>query len=388
MKEKGDETMQSENKLEFTLKKSLGINLARAKFIASFITALLIVQTVKLTRISNSMDGEANTDSKYKRCQRFFRFFSFDFTKLSKFLFDLYPGDKNNVILALDRTNWKFGKVDINILMLSITYDGIAFPIMWKILDNKGGASSTYDRIQILEDFVNVFGKDIIKCILCDREFIGKEWVYYLKYVAKINFRIRVKEKEVINKKNGQMAPLKNFFRNIRPGEEKILDGKRTLWGLQVFAACVKSPLGELVIIITDDEVYSALSDYACRWEIESLFKCFKTSGFNLEDTHLTQTDKINNLLGIVSIGFTWAYLTGELECEKRPIKIKSHGRKEKSVFKVGLDYLHRILLHKWKYTKEYIEIIVILCKCPTSYGCLSNNGSAPPEGLPDELVG
>ena len=114
------------------------------------------------------------------------------------------------------------------------------------------------------------------------------------------------------------------------------------------------------------------LSDYACRWEIESLFKCFKTSGFNLEDTHLTNTDKINNLLGIVAIGFTWAYLTGELECEKRPIKIKSHGRKEKSIFKVGLDYLHRILLYKWKYIKEYVEIIAILCKCSTGYGCLT----------------
>lgn len=354
--------MLSENELKSTLKSSLGINLSRAKFIVAFMTALFIVQTVKLTRISNSMDVKANKDSRYKRCQRFFKDFKFDFIMLSKFLFRLYPGDKENVILAIDRTNWKLGKIDINILMLSITYDGIAFPVMWKMLDNNGGSSNTNDRIQIIERFIGVFGKEIIKSILCDREFIGKDWVYYLKNVANINFRIRVKEKEIINKKNGQLAPLKNFFRSIGPGQEKILEGRRILWGHHVFIACVKSSLGELVIVITDDEAYSALSDYAIRWEIESLFKCFKKSGFNLEDTHLTHTERVNNLLGIVAIGFTWAYLSGELECEKQPIMIKSHGRKEKSVFKVGLDHLHRILLYRLKYISEYQEIINILC--------------------------
>lgn len=353
--------MLGKEKLSKTLKDSLDINLARAKFIALFVTTIFVVQTVKLTKISNSMDGEAKTESKYKRCQRFLKFFKFDHKKLSNFLFRLFPGDKENLVIAIDRTNWKFGKFDINILFLALTYKGIAFPILWIMLDNNGGSSNTRERIELLEKFIEIFGKEKIKCILCDREFIGKYWIYYLKNVAKINFRIRVKEKEFINKKNGELAPLKNFFRNIGPGQCKILEEKRFIWGHKVFIACVKSPLGELVIIITDDEVYSALSDYANRWEIETLFKCLKTGGFNLEETHLKHTERINTLIGLVAIAFFLAYLSGDLECEKKPIKIKSHGRKAVSVFRVGLDLLHRIFRRPWDYSIEYQCFIKIV---------------------------
>lgn len=36
--------------------------------------------------------------------------------------------------LALDRTNWKVGVVDLNILMLSIVYRGIGVPVVWVVL--------------------------------------------------------------------------------------------------------------------------------------------------------------------------------------------------------------------------------------------------------------
>ena len=34
----------------------------------------------------------------------------------------------------MDRTNWQWGKKNINILMLSITYKGIAIPLFWSLL--------------------------------------------------------------------------------------------------------------------------------------------------------------------------------------------------------------------------------------------------------------
>lgn len=40
-------------------------------------------------------------------------------------------------ILSLDRTNWLFGKCQINILCLGVVYEGIAIPLMWTMLDNK-----------------------------------------------------------------------------------------------------------------------------------------------------------------------------------------------------------------------------------------------------------
>lgn len=50
-----------------------------------------------------------------------------------------------------------------------------------------------------------------------------------------------------------------------------------------------------LVIVATNQlETIDAMTAYARRWEIESLFACLKGRGFNLEDTHLTHMDRVS----------------------------------------------------------------------------------------------
>ena len=61
----------------------------------------------------------------------------------------------------MDRTNWQRGKKNINILMLSITYKGIAIPLFWRLLDKKGN-SNTNERIVLMERFIAQFGKNNI----------------------------------------------------------------------------------------------------------------------------------------------------------------------------------------------------------------------------------
>ena len=92
----------------------------------------------------------------------------------------------------MDRTNWKLGGKDINILMLGISYKNIAFPLMFKMLDKKGN-SNTEERIALINDFINWFGSDCIDCLLVDREFVGKEWIDFLND-NKIAYHIRIRE--------------------------------------------------------------------------------------------------------------------------------------------------------------------------------------------------
>ena len=63
-----------------------------------------------------------------------------------------------------------------------------------------------------------------------------------------------------------------------------------------------------------------------------------KSSGFNVEDTHLTHLDRIERLFAIMIIAFTWAYLTGiHKHLFIVPIRILKHGRRAKSIFKLLL---------------------------------------------------
>src|SRR4030095_2671870 len=78
--------------------------------------------------------------------------------------------------LTLDRTNWQFGKTDLNILLLGIVHQGIAYPLVWVVLP-KAGNSHTDERITVIDIFLDLFGKEQIACLLADREFVGAAWL-------------------------------------------------------------------------------------------------------------------------------------------------------------------------------------------------------------------
>ncbi len=354
--------MENLKELEVKLGGHFKINSCRLKFITAFISILFLARTVNFTHIAKLMPGSAFISSQYRKIQRFFENYDFDLDIVARFMVANIPNNNEKFYLTLDRTNWKFGTFNINILVLGIACNGISFPILWILLDKKGN-SNTLERIQIIEKFILLFGREKIKFLLCDREFIGKEWFNYLIDKAKISFRIRVKDCYLINKKDGNESKIKNFFRNIKPGEYKVLDGKRKLWGLYLYVVGGKNTDGELIVIVTDIDPETALRDYLIRWGIEVLFKCLKTNGFNFEDTHLKDRKKISKLLGLLAIAFCWAYIVGEYCAKINPIKIKKHLRKEKSVFRLGADFLGNIILYSRQKAKEF-KIVVGLLSC------------------------
>ncbi len=65
----------------------------------------------------------------YRRMQRFFAGQYFDYRQISQLIFK-YVFIRPSATDFLDRTNWKWGKRNINILMLAIVYRGIAIPIL------------------------------------------------------------------------------------------------------------------------------------------------------------------------------------------------------------------------------------------------------------------
>src|SRR5262249_53921294 len=104
--------------LEQTLIDNLPWNKARIKFVARFLLALYATRTVNLSILATTFSGRAKDDSNYKRLQRFLRHFAVPYSQVAEFVVRLL-GVPGPYTLALDRTNWKVGAVDINILMLS-----------------------------------------------------------------------------------------------------------------------------------------------------------------------------------------------------------------------------------------------------------------------------
>jgi hypothetical protein len=329
---------------------------ARIKFFVLLCTALCKMQTVCFERLAEGMDSDAQISSCLRRIQRFFAEFVIDYDKIASILFSLLPC-KSNLIISIDRTNWQFGKTDINIFMLSVCYDGIAFPIVWKMLAKRGN-SNCEERIVLIKRFIELFGKECIKAVVADREFIGNEWLSYLQ-AESIPFHIRIKDNMWFTKPDGEKMRMSWILQGCRLGEAyhhpKILYLDKAL----VYVSGMKIKNGQYLIIVSYDKQQQALLSYKERWQIETMFKAFKTKGFNIEDTHLSDIDRIDKLVAVIAIAFTWAYKAGIYVHENiKPIVIKKHKRKAYSFFKYGLKFITNALLVRFDQLLTFINVL------------------------------
>ncbi len=131
------------------------------------------VRSINLTKIANAYPSEAQADSRYRRMQRFVHDCPINFDTVAWFMMRLFNFVNQAFYFTLDRTNWQWDKININILMLAIVYKGVSVPVYWTVF-NKRGNSNTQERIDLMEKFIAQFGKQNIIRILADREFVGE----------------------------------------------------------------------------------------------------------------------------------------------------------------------------------------------------------------------
>lgn len=326
---------------------------ARVKFLSAFILSLIKLTTVNFTKLANALNGKAKKKSNYRRIQRFFAAFDLPYDLVAKLILHLLP-IKSDFTISIDRTTWDFGKLTINILTAGIVYRGVAFPIAWMLLP-KMGNSNTGERILLMERLLKRVDKDLIRVIVADREFIGQEWFAWLKTQG-VRFAIRVKENATTPNGKGDIA-LRRLFADLHLHQERILRKPRLIYGHPLYLSVIRLP-DEFVIVASNEKGRKSLDAYKRRWGIEVLFAALKSRGFDLEQTHLVHIERIEKLIALLAIAFTWAHLVGEWIAQTKPLKIKKHGRKEQSLFRYGLDHLQYVLLNIQDQIQQFFQCI------------------------------
>ena len=228
--------------------------------------------------------------------------------------FTVYGGP---YVLSMDRTNWQFGSFDINALVIGVTYKGGAFPILFRLLPKRGN-SNTKERIQIMDRFIRLFGKSNIKCLVADREFVGQDWLGYLNR-ERIPYHLRIRENFwVKDPRTGKEFKAWWMFNHLKYGQSEYQMRIYYVNGQLCYlsGARLKNQDGkvELQIVVSYNKPEEAISSCKERWQIETAFRAMKTSGFNIEDTHLANIDRIEKLFAVMTIAFVWAIYSGNLQ--------------------------------------------------------------------------
>ncbi len=325
------------NNLKSTLQLNFKWKNSRLRLLSGFITSLILVCTINLTKIAPFLNTRIKTSSSYRSLQRFFKNFKIDYREYMHFVLKILP-KQEKFFLVMDRTNWKFGHKDINILMLGIIYKHHCFPFCWELL-HKQGSSSTQERKQLLSEAISVLGKDRIRAILCDREFIGVRWFGYLLSES-IDFHIRlpkhIKAGSILKQNRKTVSEIFRIWKlNVKVSYPKQVN----IFGYKLWLSGMKTEKDSCIVVSSNNDADS-LGTYQLRWTIENMFGAFKSRGFNFEDTHLKDYEKLKKLIALVSIAYIWCIMVGLWVSESIKIRIATHGRKERSIFRTGLDYL------------------------------------------------
>lgn len=327
-----------------TLEASLNSNKARLKVLAGIILGIIKSRDVNLNTLASYQTSHAKHSSQHKKLYRFFLQWFIPWGDLIAFTLSRIPKPEEGYILSIDRTNWQFGTMHVNILTVGVVVGKAAIPLVWSTLPQttKRGNSNANQRIELMSKLLKYLPVEEIHFLAMDREFHGKKWLKWLNNQNLI-WVLRIKKSTLIS---GTSAS------NL--GVSRVQDRyqREEVWGLPLYFGC-KSILegrdSHLYVVSNKFTPREALKAYQKRWAIEVLFGHLKKKGFNLENTHLCQADKMDRLIAVLALAFLFTVGWGLIVKE---ITTLDATEKRKSIFRLALD-LMRSMLENPIYYKE-----------------------------------
>ena len=340
---------------------NLNANHARLKNLCLLVSAVLLHRTVNLVILATTSDGKkVSNESRYRRFQDFFQRFELCLPSVGRIILSRIPKPPAGYLLAMDRTNWQFGRRDINFLVVAIVVGSVSIPIVWKVLPkkNKRGNSNASQRIALTKTLLKLIPAGEIEALTMDREFIGKQWLRWLDEQG-VGYVVRIKKNVIVGQyQAGELA--------CRKGKKPV--GAQDIFGLKLFFSSKSMKAGGradwLFVVSNRFQGREALALYRRRWGIERLFGHLKKKGFDLETTHMTDGAKLEKLFAVVVLAFLFSFSWG---CHLRATsqKTSSHS-KRKSLFRLGLEDILKLLnspLEKMQRSQELKEFLLWLKK-------------------------
>jgi hypothetical protein len=315
-------------------------NFARKTCLAMIVVALIQTRKVQFNELATVLNDEAKIASNQNRIEDFFREVTLNFGEVARLMIALLP-PRVKLRLTIDRTEWNFGLCQVNILMILVGYRDLQIPLYWELLDNKSGNSNGQSRIELLEKCFVLIDKKRIGLVLGDREFVGHEWIKYLKDNS-LNFVMRLPKHHTLTDEAGETRLITELGLSV--GQSRCLPNRQvdSCWGnvwvkrldeteyLYLFGSVEACFLGQL---------------YRKRWCIEAFFQNLKGRGFDLESSHLRSLEKLSKLVALVSLAYAFCAGVGLYYHEKvQSIRVKKHGYKANSFARYGLNQLRALL--------------------------------------------
>jgi len=287
-----------------------GHRITRIRILALWIYGLLQAEHCSLYRVAKHLPLRTNKASKIQRLKRFLKnpgiVVERIYAEIVKVMLKKWNG--RSLDIAMDRTQWGV----FNLLLCGIAYGKRVLPLGWRLL-NHSGNSSFDEQKELLDSIRPLLPEKCQILLLGDGEFKGVE---LMKYALSNgwDFSLGQSKSTWMKYPSGEWEQLKKL---------KVSDGMPCYYqGVFLTKEHEFGPVNVIAYWDREEERirYVVTNRRACRatlnwgkrrsW-IEATFKDFKTGGFQLESSRLTNPDRMNRLLLVMAITYLWCYHVG-----------------------------------------------------------------------------
>lgn len=248
-------------------------------------------------------------------------------------------------------------------LMVCVVYRQRALPLAWLVYKGKRGHTTTERHIAALTQVLPLIPAAAEVVLLGDGEYDSPDLLAWMERETDWAFVVRSAANVLITQ-GGLQYPLAELAaRRTQTSVKPILFTEQEYGPLQAIAWW-DEPYEKPIYLITNlPDPQQACRYYQRRALIETLFSDQKSRGFQIDKSHLAEPERLARLLLASSLAYLWLIYLGLLvsHCEAKRRLIDRTDRTDKSLFRLGYDWL-KYVLRRGKPFDVAFHLPVTLC--------------------------
>lgn len=330
-----------------TLRRLLkGKNQHHIEVLIAMITGLVRGKSAQLSKISAEVPSQAQSSSTVRRLQRFNANENVEVA-------EYYLPFANLILNALKRSTLKIS-MDASstgrgcqVLMLGVTFKNRFLPLCWLVYEGKKGHTTAKRHVEALERLVPLIPEKAKVALLADGEYDNIEvfeWVTRQGW----SYDIRATKSTLISLDEGKTyAPIHEVLDVEKDGMVAVKDVLFTKQGygpVNVVALWEDGYDKPLYLITNIKSPDKACQLYRHRFQIETFFGDQKSRGFGIDKSHISEPKRLERLLLGACIAYLWMVCLGLFVLKQKCWYLIDTRRQEKSLFRLGIDWLKRLL--------------------------------------------
>lgn len=362
--------------LKKTLEKMIILSSPRLNNLIAVIIGIIVSQSVILSEISIKLKDNYSSgmeESKIKRLNRFLTNKLIDPEKVYEFfiykLLKTYKCTSNYIYIIFDHTTITDKFV---ILQFSLKVGKRAIPLWYKVFKYKEIGNKDFKHVKeglvFLHKILEPYNYNVT--VLADRgfksidlfKFIDEnlKWKYCIRCTKDLNIIIDNKPKIIKLEDITTVKGKTKHFYNVKLTKQNYICN---------MAVCKAEDTEDTWFIANNLSEPYAIREYKKRFEIEEMFRDFKSSGFNIESTWSNDIQYIKMLYLCVSIAYCWIITLGASCTKDKKNKLLGVTKKLKgkqvriySLFRAGMKWFDKSYYSSRD--KYYLKFSFILYSC------------------------